>query len=364
MPKRVCLPASKPDHASDIVSKMPTNAEKSVPPGKPTGKRTGKYTGKHTVKHTVVTPSKATIEQFPPFAHPVGASQTFAKIIPANEKARNAFHQAILYLNEDSSYHKQFVAIDSSPAVDESSLEYSDNSDTEYDTDFGCHSLSKDQNVHGAFKLSLQVLPVLNATAGWRIGKGSSKAPGDFRGIEILLVRPGQREAKRIAAVHASIQLHADSGAFVLTAGSNKPIWFYLDNEEIKLQNSAQIVLSKPTNRFRVGELEYNIKFDVSDMTTFVQDRNGILQRCYSRDPPHPKLDAIPQPNHKRLGHAIIHNSLGYGGTGWVYIGIDSVTGHPLAVKELRVRRKDYTMKSAEDEVAISRRFKKVCLLL
>lgn len=338
---------SYPDHASDIVSKMSTNVEKNVPPG----------------KHTVVTPSKATIEQFPPFAHPVGASQTFAKIIPANEKARNAFHQAILYLNEGSYYHKQYVAIDSSSAVNESTLEYSDNSDTEYETDFSCHSLSKGQNVHGAFKLSLQVLPLLTTTVEWRIGKGSSKAPDDFRGIEILLVRPGQREAKNIAAVHAIIQLHADSGAFVLTAGSNKPIWFYLDNEEIKLQNFAQIVLSKPTNRFRIGELEYKIKFDVSDMTTFVQDRNKILKKCYSRDPPHPKLDAIPQPNHKVLGHAIIHNSLGFGSSGWVYIGIDSVTGHPLAVKELRVRRKDYTMKSAENEVALSRRFKKVCLL-
>lgn len=165
-----------------------------------------------------------------------------------------------------------------------------------------------------------------------------------------------------MAAVHAFIQLNADSGAFVLTAGSNKPIWFYLNNEEIKLQNFAQIVLSRPTNRFRIGELEYKIVFDVFDMTTFVQDRNKFLERFHSRDPPHPKLDAIPQPNHKRLGHAIIHNSLGFGNFEWVSIGIDSVTGHPLAAKELRVRRKEYTMKSAEDEVALCRRFIKVCL--
>lgn len=323
---------------------MSTHARKSVPPGKP-----------------VVTSSKATIEKVPPVAHPVRALQTFAKIIPANGNARNAFHQAISFPNEGSYFHNQFVALDSSPAINESILEYSDNSDTEYETDLSSHSLSKDQNLHGAFKLSLQVLPLLTGTVSWRIGKGSSKASGNFRGIEILLVRPGHRDAKRIAAVHASIQLNADSGAFILIAGSNKPIWFYLDNEEIGLQNFAQIVLSKPTNRFRIGELEYKIKFDVSDMATFVQDRNRILDKYYDRDPPHPKLDAIPQPNHRRLGHAIIHNSLGFGGSGWVYIGIDSVTGQPLAVKELQVRRKDHTMKSVEDEVIISRRFKKVC---
>lgn len=324
---------------------MSTHARKSVSPG----------------KHTIVTSSEATIEESPPVAHPVRPLQTFAKIIPANEKARNAFHQAISFPNEGSYLHNQFVALDSSSAVNESILEYSDNSDTEYETDISSQPLSKDQNLHGAFKLSLQVLPLFTGTVCWRMGKGSSKALGDFRGIEILLVRPGQREANRIAAVHASIQINADSGAFILISGSNKPIWFYLDNEEIKLQNFAQIVLSKPTNRFRIGELEYKIKFDVSDMTTFVQDRNRILDRYYNRDPPHPKLDAIPQPNHRRLGHAIIHNSLGFGSSGWVYIGIDSVTGQPLAVKELRIRRKDHTMKSVEDEVTLSRRFKKVC---
>lgn len=161
-----------PDRASVIVSEMSTSAEKSVLPG----------------KHTVVIPSKSTIERAPSFAHPVGASQTFAKLIPANEKARNAFHQTIFYINEGSCYHKQFVAIDSSPAVDDSSGEYSGNSGTEYETDISCHYFSKGQNLHGDFTLSLQVLPLLAATVGWRIGKGSAKAPGDFRGIEILLV--------------------------------------------------------------------------------------------------------------------------------------------------------------------------------
>lgn len=329
---------------------MFTHARKSVSPG----------------KHTIVTPSSeaTTIEESSLAFHPVRAIQTFAKIIPANEKARNAFRQVISFPNEGSYLHNRFVALDSSSAVNESIMEYSDDSDTEYETDSSSHPLSKDQNLHGAFKLSLQVLPLSTNTLSWRMGKGSSKALGNFRGIEILLVRPGQMEAKEIAAVHASIQINADSGAFILISGSNKPIWFYLDNEEIKLQNFAQIVLSKPTNRFRIGELEYTIKFDVSNMTTFVRDRNEILDRYYKRDLPHPKLDAIPQPNHRRLGHAIIHNSLGFGSSGWVYIGVDSLTGQPIAVKELRVRRKDHTMKSAENEVTLSHRFRKVCQII
>lgn len=328
---------------------MSTNAEKSVPPSK------------HTVSFRSTTatesfPSASVTESFP------STSRTFAKIIPANEKARDAFHQAVSYLNEGSYYHKQFMAIDSSSAVNESNLEYDDSTGEDYDADLSGPPPSKEQNLHGAFKLSLGLLPSLTEFAIWRLGKGSSKALR-FRGVEILLVRPGQKEAKEVSAVHAYIQLHADSGAFVLTAASDKPIWFELDNEEIRLHRTAQIVLSKPTNRFRIGELEYKIKFDVSDMTKFVQDRNRILETCYSRGPPHPKLDAIPQSNHIRLGHAIIHNSLGFGGSGWVYTGIDSVTGHALAVKELRVRGTDHTMKSAENEVSLSRRFKQVCPL-
>lgn len=70
------------------------------------------------------------------------------------------------------------------------------------------------------------------------------------------------------------------------------------------------------------------------------------------------------QPNHERVGHAIIHNSLGFGTFGWVSMGVDTTTGHPLAVKELRVRRNDQTMRLAEDEVALARRFMKVCLIL
>lgn len=319
---------------------MSTNAENSVASG----------------KHTLSILSRTSTESFP------SASRTFAKIIPANEKARNAFHQAFSYLDEGNYYHKQFMAIDSSSVVNESRLEYYDTTDEEYDTDLSGHSRSKEHNLHGAFKLSLGTLPSLTGCAIWRLGKGYSRAL-DFRGIEILLVRPSQKEAKEISAVHAAIQLHANSGAFVLTAGSDKPVWFEVDNEEIRLLNYAQIVLSKPTNKIRIGELEYKIKFDVSNMTAFVQERNMILKTCYRQDPPHPKLDEIPQPNHTRLGHAIIHNSLGFGGSGWVYIGIDSVTGHPLAVKELRVRQTDHTMMLAENEVSISRRFKQVCLL-
>lgn len=46
-----------------------------------------------------------------------------------------------------------------------------------------------------------------------------------------------------------------------------------------------------------------------------------------------------------------------------MYVGIDSVTGHPLAVKELPIRQTDHAMMLAENEVSISRRFKQVRLL-
>lgn len=297
-------------------------------------------------------------------SHDLRTHGAFAKLRPANNSARHAFHEAILYINEQTGpYHKQFVIIEDSSAVLDASEEYSSNSDTEYDTDIHGNGRDSPENthLHGYFTLSLDILP---HHSSWRIGKGSSKSAQGTRGVDILPVRPGQREAKKIAAVHAIVQFNVDSGALVLRAGSNKPVWYYLDNEEIKLQNMAQRVLSSPTNRFRVGDLEYTLTFEVSDMTTFVQDRNKYLKAIHKRDPPHPKIDPIPLPHHKKLGHAIIHNSLGFGSFGWVSVGVDSSTGQPLAVKELRIRREDYTKKLAQDEVAIARRFTKVRILL
>ncbi len=289
----------------------------------------------------------------------------FGKLIPANDKARNAFQNAILYINEKAGpYLKQFVIVEGSSNSHNSSEEYSDDSDTDYDTNVGCQSFSESQSLQGYFALSLDTIPRLARTIGWRIGKGSSKAPDDSRGIDVLLVRPGQKEARKIAAVHALIQFNVDSGALVLIAGSKKSVSYYLENKEIKLPKSSQIVLSRPTNRFRVGDLEYSMTFDVSDTVTFTQRRDSYLKGVHGRDPPHPKLDPIPQPYHARVGHAVIHNSLGFGTFGWVFVGVDTTTGHPLAVKELRLRRNDQTMRSAKDEVAVARRFMKVCLLL
>lgn len=122
-------------------------------------------------------------------------------------------------------YHEQFVIIEDSSAVLDASEEYSSNSDTEYDTDIhgNGRSSSEDTHPHDYFALPLDILP---RHSFWRTGKGSPKAPQDTRGVDILPIRPGQREAKKIVAVHAIVQFNVDSGTLVLRAGSNKPIWY------------------------------------------------------------------------------------------------------------------------------------------
>ncbi|MCJ1346905.1 hypothetical protein MMC31_005125 [Peltigera leucophlebia] len=189
---------------------MSTSAERTVPPS----------------KHTVVIPSKSTIEPTPPCVHLVGLSQNFAKLIPANERTRNAFHQTILYSNEDPTYHKLFVAIDNSLAVDDSSGEYSSNTDTVYETDISCQTLSKGLNLHRYFTLSLKELPLLAETIGWRIGKFLQKHLVIFGVLKSFSSDPARGKPRTWV-------LSTDSGAFVIVAGSNKIIWFYLDDKEI-----------------------------------------------------------------------------------------------------------------------------------
>lgn len=288
-------------------------------------------------------------------------SGAFAKLRPANDIARNAFHNAILFINEEaSSHHKQFAIVEGSSIDYDSSGEDAMTSNTEYDTDVSAKQFPTGR-IQGCFTLSLDVQPGLMRTVGWRIGKGSSKLP-DSRGVDVLIVRPTQKEAMKVAAVHASVQFNVESGALLLRAATNKPVWYYLENEEIKLQNKEQKVLSTPTNRFRIGELEYKLTFEVPDVVTFVRDRNEYLNTVHGREPPHPMLDPIPKPNHRRLGHVVIHNSFNSGAFGWILAGVDASTGQALAIKELRLRCRDNTVKLAQEEVVISRRFMTVRL--
>lgn len=90
------------------------------------------------------------------------------------------------------------MAFDCSSAVNKLILEQSNNSNTEYETDFSYHFFSKKINFQGAFKLNIQVIRYLTTTIKWFIKKRSSKAPGNLWGVEIFLVRPSQRKPSKL----------------------------------------------------------------------------------------------------------------------------------------------------------------------
>ena len=297
-------------------------------------------------------------------AHDNQTVGAFGRVQPANQAARQAVHKARAYIQEEcNTYHHQFLFVKAPSPLLEVSREDASDSDSDIDQDTDIMSTSRSsfesqsQCLDISFTLSFDMLP---AHHSWRIGKGSSKAPQD-RGVDLLLVRPGEKEARNFAVVHALIQINPDSGAAVLRAVSKKPIWYYSGNEEIKLQAPAQRVLYEPTNRFRIGELEFKVTFEVSNanVAEFIQIRNQYLKTVWTGDPPHPNLHPIPKPTHRRLGSVIIHSSLNSGSFGWVYAGVDSSNGQPLAVKELRIPRMN-SMWLVQKEVAVARRFTKV----
>lgn len=61
--------------------------------------------------------------------------------------------------------------------------------------------------------------------------------------------------------------------------------------------------------------------------------RDG-LYRAAQRQVPHPALSAIPRASDKKFGPFIRMGSMSKGAFGWVYAGVDTCTGEPLAIKE------------------------------
>ncbi|KAI9841393.1 MAG: hypothetical protein M1837_000726 [Sclerophora amabilis] len=312
--------------------------------------------GKEAVNFT----QQSAVPAHQPLPHDTQAPLPFARLTPANDHARQAFQKAILYMDEKSShYHRQFVTLEPSSVLCDMSQVYSINSGSEHDTEEsrGGRTPPERSPPDGHFKLSLDVL---KDHLSWRIGKGSSKLSPETRGVDILLVSPRQREAKRMAKQHAFIYINIESGALMLEAGSDSSVYYWSENQEMKLAGSARTVLYQPTNHIRVGESEYRLTWEASDKDALVQARNEYLKDIHGRDPPHSKLDPLPEKNHRRIGHAIVHNSSGYGSFGWVSAGVESSTGQPLAIKQLQIRRDESSLRLAQDEVAVARLFMKV----
>ncbi|KAK0702207.1 kinase-like domain-containing protein [Lasiosphaeris hirsuta] len=218
-------------------------------------------------------------------------------------------------------------------------------------------SLNPDPGLHGHYRLSLDALPE-GPGSSWRLGRGSSRASNDSRGVDLLLVAPGQHKGSSIANVHALISIHHLSGAFMLRSTSSRPILYLSaaeDGGDISLSHGDQTVIHKAISRLRIGPLDYVLTISVEREGHFQLLRNQFISAILEQPSvPHHQLDVTPQTYHHRIGGYIMHKSISAGAFGMVRSAIDSTTGDPVAVKRLSCRgRRDSS--AVETEVRIAR---------
>ncbi|KAI4287219.1 MAG: hypothetical protein L6R35_003520 [Caloplaca aegaea] len=128
--------------------------------------------------------------------------------------------------------------------------------------------------------------------------------------------------------------------------------------EPIYLRSGDSRVMYAKSNLFSVGGLQYRLvfaPFNRQQYLNFVQQRNHMMQTCGLKAPHH-ALSAVNRREDTRRGLVVTHGTMGRGGYGWIYSGVDVVTGRPLAIKEHKPIKASY-MEPITNEVNLGRMF-------
>ncbi|KAL8832829.1 MAG: hypothetical protein Q9191_000013 [Dirinaria sp. TL-2023a] len=263
-------------------------------------------------------------------------SVPFAKLIPLNEDAKKALHELMQYPSL-SSFHRSFIEAERVASREE----VCSASDTASGSSFRDESPSTRVELWtGHYALEFEKAP----TIAWRVGKGSSKS-GEDRGVDLLVCRPERGSKAGIAALHALIQFHTESGLLMLVGLSDsRPVEYLLDFKRcpLLLRHNEKHVLHQKVNRFSLGKLLFKLVYEDLDdagLAEYTRVRNNFF-KTLGRRIPHAHIHVVPQKHFHMIGSIILHQSLSCGTFGWVYAAVDSRTGVPLAVKELAIKDK------------------------
>ncbi|KAI4280838.1 MAG: hypothetical protein L6R35_005815 [Caloplaca aegaea] len=261
----------------------------------------------------------------------------FATIIPQGQEAEDALD--LVYDHKGlSDHHRSFLRVERLPRPRDSDSETGEvnrhNRQASHETQYwaGCYALSLQDPIHD------------KTSIGWKLGKGASgpladKAYGDDQGVDLLLIRPGDRGSRQTAPVHARICFHARSGVLMIFGvEKDRPVLYQTHDARapLSLAQGESHVLYQATNSFSVGRLHYNLVFTElgsEQYTAFVEKRNAVL---FPHDAivPHPAISAVPRAQDVKRGNAITHGIFGFGGFGRVFAAVEACTGEPLAVKQ------------------------------
>lgn len=293
--------------------------------------------------------------------HPSLPSPVVARLIPQNTCTRQALEDlqaSDAVLNHYKAYIRCQAPQDGDPAptqpgrsdsLKELVAETDESTEDEslappsFDGRYGCIELD--------FGRVSQILP------GWRLGGGGSKTSNTNPKVDVLVVQYEQRRNMGVARFHALVHFNKHSGVLMLTAVSEKfPVIYFLDNEPLRLRSGESHVLFQRSNRFRLGRLEFLLRYedvDAAGYATWISARNALLA-THNLSAPCKDIMALPwRQKFDCLWDFILHETVGTGGFGWVKASVHRRTGHPYAVKQLDLKHSS-ERRACNEEAQIS----------
>ena len=308
------------------------------------------------------------------------ADSEFLRFIPDNEAAQLAFHELAckkqsgdLNLN-----HAQFISIKGKGRLaDKAGHDQGSSGDGTSAESFEEQGLEQDIYM-GYFAVNFLYTTVTEGTK-WVLGKGTKRGGPDLN-VDILLAVPGSKHRRHLAAAHAFLRMHLQSGAWMLMAGqecshitgqrrpseltdyaevpglcSHTPVW--IDGRP--KTHSQPESLCHPRTPFVVGGLRYVAEFTIDALTSeesYLQHRNVWLRR--RRIPiPTTGVSGIPFTSDIHTKFAVFRQGLGSGTFGTVFEGYDPGNGDLRAIKKL-VLKSAADKPENESEIAAHEEFK------
>ena len=288
-------------------------------------------------------------------------SGDFARLVPRNQVAQMLFSQTFVYVEKNDTFHLQFIDRTGSEPFPGSGepVEESTEYETSPDTDTEDPRFKSIQN-SGHFVLSFDKnrapeMPHL----GWRVGKGTSKSPV-HRGVDLLLAKPGDILSKSLASVHMLFRFNLRSGFLMLRGGSLKAsVEFKMGSVWEKLEYKEEQLMYQPATMLRAGACEYELEYTIAEKhrDSYLRERNHFLEKIsLSKHYVQVAFQKMPGDSYVQRGRYLEFGTQGSGAFGWITQGVDTKTGEPIAIKELRIDKPGSRVEVMA-EVSMGRRF-------
>ena len=250
------------------------------------------------------------------------------RIIPINDVAKECFDDLVDQKLDGTldEHHSQFVISTGLGILDK-----------DYRSVKASKPAIEDESVpkinEGYFRIGFDTLP-FGGGIRWVIGKTSSK--GDPRRTDILLANIFSDDAAKVKPAHLFLQLHLESGAWLLRAGGPAEL------DDVLMKTIGNKCLHKPQTNLKIFGLRFRIEFCIKNAQReemYLKLRNEFLSA--SGIPiPKSKHSGIPFESDTRLETAVFRTGLGSGSFGTVFQGFSPVTGGSLAIKRVTVKSK------------------------